>query len=234
MQPNNIWKRVVAFSNIFCSSSSLEGVCRSLVQSSFFLGTLDGAQIHTLTRRGSFVSAAFFGRESHPETDLLGFFDEHPISISARAKNVIIETHTSLERPKLMSLPIMANDCVVATLSASVTSGQEILPFSDDELITVSSLAFLNLSLSGVLEINKSMDPRASGQLTKRQTEILMLISKGLTNAQIAGKIMMSESSVKLESGKIFKSLGVNNRRDAAKRGVETGVIPQNAPFTFA
>ncbi len=221
-------KRVAAFSRVFCAARSLEDVCRGLVQSPAFIGSLAGAQLHTLTRRGSFVSIAFFGLESHRETDLIGFFDNHPISKSARTKSVVVEPHPSRDDHNLMSLPIRANDAVVATLSTSVRNGEEIPPFTDDELAAVSGLAFLNLSLSGMPETIKSVDPEAGGQLTNRQIGILSHMSKGLTNAQIARKIMLSESSVKLESGKIFKSLGVDNRRDAVKMGMKSGLIQQN------
>jgi hypothetical protein len=56
----NRLERVTRFSRIFGNASTLEDVCRSIVQADEFSGKLVGTQIHTLTRRGTFVSAALF------------------------------------------------------------------------------------------------------------------------------------------------------------------------------
>lgn len=53
--------------------------------------------------------------------------------------------------------------------------------------------------------------------LTVRQLEILKLIAEGLTNAQIAQRIFLSEFTVKQHLRAAYKTLGVHNRTEAAK-----------------
>jgi DNA-binding NarL/FixJ family response regulator len=60
--------------------------------------------------------------------------------------------------------------------------------------------------------------PRAGelSLLTSRQMEILELISEGLSNAQIARRLFLSESTVKQHLRGAYKTLGIENRRQAA------------------
>jgi DNA-binding NarL/FixJ family response regulator len=53
--------------------------------------------------------------------------------------------------------------------------------------------------------------------LSSRQREILELVCEGLTNAQIAGRLFLTESTVKQHLRSTYKVLGVRNRTEAAK-----------------
>ena len=62
--------------------------------------------------------------------------------------------------------------------------------------------------------------------LTARQREILGLVSEGLSNAQIAGRLFLSESTVKQHLSAAYKTLRVKNRAQAARvfrRSVSAG-----------
>jgi DNA-binding CsgD family transcriptional regulator len=56
----------------------------------------------------------------------------------------------------------------------------------------------------------------AASSLSKREREVLVAIAQGLTNAQIARQLKFSESTIKQDTIRIFKVLGVKNRADAA------------------
>jgi DNA-binding NarL/FixJ family response regulator len=55
------------------------------------------------------------------------------------------------------------------------------------------------------------------GNLTARQQEILEMVVEGLSNAQIAGPLYLSESTIKQHLRAAYKALGVRNRTEAAK-----------------
>jgi len=61
--------------------------------------------------------------------------------------------------------------------------------------------------------------------LTERQAVVLGLMADGLTNAQIAVQLMLSESSIRQETVKIYRALGVNSRIEASKKGQALGLI---------
>jgi DNA-binding NarL/FixJ family response regulator len=53
--------------------------------------------------------------------------------------------------------------------------------------------------------------------LTVRQREILQLVAQGLSNAQIAKSLFLSESTVKQHLRATYKVLGVSDRKEAAR-----------------
>jgi DNA-binding NarL/FixJ family response regulator len=58
---------------------------------------------------------------------------------------------------------------------------------------------------------------RALDILTNRQREILDLVGEGLTNAQIAKRLFLTESTIKQHLRAAYKVLGVSNRTEAAR-----------------
>ena len=61
-------------------------------------------------------------------------------------------------------------------------------------------------------------------ELTPRQEEILELVDEGLSNAEIAQRLYLSESTVKQHLRKVYRTLGVKNRNQAA------GLFQRNKP----
>ncbi|HYQ78527.1 MAG TPA: PAS domain-containing protein [Solirubrobacterales bacterium] len=57
-----------------------------------------------------------------------------------------------------------------------------------------------------------------SSSLTTRQVEILALVAEGLSNAEIASRLYLTESTVKWHVRKILRALGVSNRAQAVAR----------------
>jgi DNA-binding NarL/FixJ family response regulator len=55
------------------------------------------------------------------------------------------------------------------------------------------------------------------GELSARQREILELAVEGLSNAEIAWRLYLSESTIKQHLRAVYKVLGVRNRTQAAK-----------------
>jgi DNA-binding NarL/FixJ family response regulator len=55
------------------------------------------------------------------------------------------------------------------------------------------------------------------GELSARKREILELVVEGLSNAEIAGRLYLSESTIKQHLRTAYKVLGVHNRTEAAK-----------------
>ncbi|MFG2983435.1 response regulator [Streptomyces sp. NPDC048258] len=67
--------------------------------------------------------------------------------------------------------------------------------------------------------------------LTNRETEVLAHVAQGLSNAEIAQKLVVSEETVKTHFGRILRKLQLRDRTQAAIFAYETGLItPGNAP----
>jgi DNA-binding CsgD family transcriptional regulator len=62
--------------------------------------------------------------------------------------------------------------------------------------------------------------------ITRRELEILELIAQGLSNREIAGKLFVSENTVKTHSSRVFDKLGARRRTQAVQLGKEFGLLP--------
>lgn len=88
--------------------------------------------------------------------------------------------------------------------------------------VFLSAFAFLLIKCDGNnLESNSnhrnSSNNLAQTSLSDRQLEILRLAGQNLTYAQIGRRLGFSESTIKQESMKIFRILGVHNKTEALK-----------------
>ena len=64
------------------------------------------------------------------------------------------------------------------------------------------------------------------GLLSPREREVLQLLAQGQTNREIARKLIVSVSTVKIHVEHILAKLNVSDRTQAAVRAIELGLLP--------
>ena len=79
-------------------------------------------------------------------------------------------------------------------------------------------------ALAGMLAGRHADAPRRVAGLSERETEILGLIARGRTNAQIARDLVLSANTVRNHITSIFAKLGVTDREQARARASELGL----------
>jgi len=216
-----------ALAELFIVSKTPLEFCQNLVQNTSIGMTTIGAQLVVLNRQGDLEPLSSFGTPFLYQATPLSMWEENPVANAIRDN---IEVTAKVKNPKT------GQDAWVFVYPYRRPShpvGAAIMLKEQNLSITLSSGIQKTLSLMGALwlealgeqttpEINQSGNPE---DLTPRQIHILGMIAQGMTNRVIADDLYLSESTIKQETVKIFRCLGVATRQAAAKHAAANGVI---------
>jgi DNA-binding NarL/FixJ family response regulator len=73
--------------------------------------------------------------------------------------------------------------------------------------------------------VDRSPTDTVAGSLSPREADVWRAMAQGLSNAEIAGELFVSESTVKTHVARVLAKLGARDRLQAVIRAYETGLV---------
>jgi DNA-binding NarL/FixJ family response regulator len=98
-----------------------------------------------------------------------------------------------------------------------------------DSLLAPSVTRRMIDSFVSTPRLRDSSGRRAFATLTKREREILLMLARGLTNAEIAAELFVSETTVKTHVGRVLMKLGLRDRVQVVIFAYEAGLVTGQA-----
>ena len=74
-------------------------------------------------------------------------------------------------------------------------------------------------------ELRCGSSPRVGALLTEREIEVLQFVARGFGNSEIAGRLGISEETVKTHVRRVLARLGARNRAHAVALGMADGLL---------
>ncbi len=193
----------------------------------FLLKSID-TSIHTAYVKDAKDALLYLQKNNSPDIILLdiNLSGIHGFSLMQKFQEIKIES------PVL----VMSSTKSVATARLAIESGASgFIPKSSDSTALISAVQtvlqgdiYNPASLYSTMGKEISSDSNSQvANITKRQKEILHLLSQGMLNKQIASELGISSNTVKAHLYEIFRHLEVNNRTAAVKAAFQQGLITQ-------
>ncbi|MFJ9176714.1 response regulator [Streptomyces sp. NPDC102360] len=175
-------------------------------------------------------------RELHPDVVLMdirmpelnGIEATREIVAADAGTKVLVLTTFDLDEYVYQALRAGASGFLLKDASAReladgvrvVASGEALLaPTVTRRLITEFA------KLSEAPSIAAGRQTGAYGELTERETEVLVLIARGLSNIEIAERLVVAESTIKTHVSRILVKLGLRDRTQAAVFAYEARLV---------
>ena len=221
-------------SGLLSSASSATDLCRKLVHSDLTNESTTGASIFSIDQQAHFHLVGSYGK-GLPVSGV-SVWDEHPFGTAARSGKLNSTTAQAIDGSDVEAycIPLTKGSDPIGILCLTLSAGAKMNVISPEALSVVSKITGIWLDSLGVnAGSNTYGSPNNSApspeSLTERQLTVLRLMAEGKTNSQIAQELILSESTIRQETVKIYRALGVHARSEAGKRAKHLGIIERLA-----
>jgi len=160
-----------------------------------------------------------------------------PVMDGLEATRQILRPSAGPERPRVLMLTTFDLDDYVYQALRAGASGFLLKDATAAELVhavrvVAAGDALLAPSVTRRLIADFARQPRTDlpfppviGVLTQRETEVLRLIARGLSNAEISDALVIAEQTTKTHVGRILAKLNLRDRAQAVVLAYEAGLV---------
>ena len=231
---------IEAILDALINSGSVADFCRAIVHSEFTQDSVQGCHIYSLNSESQLHQVSGYGRTYQDSNIALSAWDDDPISNSVRNKDVEFVTPSKQSDKGILAIPLLKDSIPVGALAlvldptvTSVPLHESLIPILS-KIGTYCLVAFAGNSVNAFGNYSKASREATGDELTSRQIRILGLMSEGMVNLEIARELMLSESTIRQETVRIYRALGVPNRSEAAIKGRSLGLVKRATPPRLA
>ncbi|MBO3752304.1 response regulator transcription factor [Streptosporangiaceae bacterium NEAU-GS5] len=158
-------------------------------------------------------------------------------------RRIVREAAPSAHVPKVLVLTTFDLDEYIVEALRSGASGFLLKDVPPDELVQAIRVVAAGDAIVAPSVTRRLLDrfalrlpsaqqqstPARVDRLTERELEVLRLIARGMSNAEIAAELVVSETTVKTHVGNVLTKLGLRDRVQAVVLAYETGLITPGA-----
>lgn len=215
------------WTELVSSATTITELCKKLVHSGVNSGHGIGSHIYLLDNKGRISLLGGYGINPYSADQVISTWDDQLLANSIQRLGLAHE-RTSHDGSDLhvYAIPILKGDLPLG--SAMFCQREKINEFPREANLAMGQVLGLWLQSTGLTygPNGSARSTEASpDELTNRQLKILERMAFGKTNAQIAQELILSESSIRQETVKIYRALGVGSRAEAVKRALHLGIL---------
>lgn len=215
---------------VLSHSDNAQDLCRRIAHADFMDGFCHGVAVYLLDKRSVLIEVASYGRSHDFGLGEISAWDDTVLSNAIRSRKITVETTADAT---LYALPIQVSGVTTGVFIFNLSKEVPSPVFSKSVTSMLSSLGGLFMDNKGLsLRSNtnssgarKSSDADSVQELTTRQLRVLQLMADGLTNAEIAKVVLLSESTVRQETIRVFRILNCHTRAEAIVKARSTGIL---------
>jgi len=211
------------------ASSNGTELCRRLASDDVFGPGTIGVQLYALTNVGHWILLGSFGKSAYGNQKLTQF-DENVFNLAARSRKIeTIEVEVDSKLAEVTVCVLLRNDLPVGMWVRVTTPGTYIFRPIPITLRAIQDAGGLFMDAIGFRTVAASEGAKDASpeDMTERQMAILIEMALGKTNIVIAREMILSESTIKQESVRIFRAMSVGTRQQAVLKAGALGLLPE-------
>ena len=225
------WGAVDQFLDSLIRIETAADFCKLVVHSGFSNGFIQGCHLYVLDAQSNLSPATGYGLAYDHLPALFSTWSDNPVASAVQSKRYVFEAGSDDTRPSLV-IPVIKDNFPLGAIALILSPDKSDMVL-DESLISVFGklgVWWLNNLRAGDGSRSNGLGSGNGENLTQRQIQILDRMAQGLINAEIAQELMVSESTVRQETVRIYRELGVPNRAEASRKARVLGLIKRPPP----
>ena len=221
--------------DVILSSTDPSDLCRQIVHSDYVPASTRGCEIFYLDGKSVLRSVGSYGTSAGQKAGISAW-DESPLSEAIREKKMVAGPIDPVEIDNIViAIPFVTHGVPVGLMAVVIeerTYELQTLQLASELFFKLGAFYLESLDLGNTMNSGAGPTPASPEDLTARQLTILSHIQDGLVNLEIAKELMLSESTIRQETVRIYRALGVGNRQEAVKRAQVLGILSKRTHLT--